>query len=376
MPRGTVHVASSAVPEAEAFDRTHDLPITRIALRFPNWGVFNRHSAWCYLSTLRSLRRLVKRTRPAVVHCGKCLPEGFLARTLRAWGGPPYWCYAHGEELTLARTSSELTWLTRRALRGAAGVVANSRHTRDLLARDWGVSPERVHVLHPGVDTHTFVPAPPDPAVRADLGWGERPVVLTVGALQQRKGQDMMIRALPKLLRRFPDLLYVIAGEGWERTYLERLVNDLGVGAAVQFRGVPQDDELVRCYQQCDLFALPNRQVGWNFEGFGIVLLEAQACGKPVLAGDSGGTAETLRASETGVVADCTSPDALAGAVADCLSDPGRLARMGARARPWAVEQFDWSALLPRAAKLFEGALTTDPARARRPGKTGPVGIL
>ena len=124
--------------------------------------------------------------------------------------------------------------------------------------------------------------------MRARLEWTGRRVVLTVGALQKRKGQDMMIRALPAIRQRCPDVLYAIVGEGWERPYLESLVAELSVADLVQFRATPADDELIECYQQCDLFALPNRQVGWDFEGFGIVLLEAQACGKPVVTGQSG----------------------------------------------------------------------------------------
>jgi phosphatidylinositol alpha-1,6-mannosyltransferase len=359
MPRGSVHVATSLVPEADSFDRTHDLPVTRLPLRLPNWGVFNRRGGLGYLSALQALRRVVRQTRADVIHCGKCLPEGFLAWALHAWGGPPYWCYAHGEELTLARTSMELGWLTRRALRGAAGLIANSQHTRNLLIRDWGVQPERIHVLHPGVDTHAFGPAAPDAAVRAQLGWTERRVILTVGALQQRKGQDTMIQALPRLLKQYPNLLYSISGEGWERPRLEQLVAEHGLQSAVQFRGVPEDDELIRCYQQCDLFALPNRQVGWDFEGFGIVLLEAQACGRAVLAGASGGTAETLQSGETGFVADCSTPESLARVVAEALADPDRLTEMGQRAREWVVGRFDWSALLPQAMQIFGGVPTS-----------------
>jgi phosphatidylinositol alpha-1,6-mannosyltransferase len=289
-----------------------------------------------------------------------------LAWGLRALGGPPYWCFAHGEELTLARTSTELSWLTRRVFRGAVGVIANSGHTREVLIQDWSLLPSRVHVLSPGVDTRVFVPAPPDPDVRRRLGWGARRVVLTVGAMQARKGQDMMLRALPRLLTLFPDLLYVQVGEGWERPRLEQLVDELGLTDAVQFRGARDDQDLVRCYQQCDLFALPNRQVGWDFEGFGIVLLEAQASGKPVLAGASGGTSEAMQVPDTGVILDCTTPGSLAEGVARLLADRPRLAQMGARARAWAVERFDWSVMVAEAVRLFGDALNCSPPRIGR----------
>jgi len=169
--------------------------------------------------------------------------------------------------------------------------------------------------------------------------------VLTVGALQKRKGQDMLIRALSAIRTRVPNVLYAIAGEGWEHRYLEALAREHGVDDIVQFRGAPRFAELVECYQQCDLFALPNRTIGWDFEGFGIVLLEAQACGKPVLAGRSGGTAETIQPGVTGELVDCETPEPLADAVAGLLNAPERLAEMGARAREWAVDRFDWRVL-------------------------------
>jgi phosphatidyl-myo-inositol dimannoside synthase len=364
-PRGSVHVATSETDGGVEFDQTHDLPVTRLPLRLPSWGVLSRKGGTAFFSALRALRKLVRQTKPSVLHCGKCLPEGFLAWTLRKWGGPPYWCYAHGEELTLARTSRELAWLTRRVLRGASGLVANSRHTRELLINDWGVHPDAVHVLHPGMNAAAFVPAEPDGAVRAELGWTGRRVVLTVGALQKRKGQDHLIRALPKLLERYPNLLYSIAGEGWERTYLDGIVAELGVGHAVQFRGTPKDDELVKCYQQCDLFALTNRQVGWDFEGFGIVLLEAQACGRPVLAGASGGTAETLDVGRTGFIADCSTPDRVAEAIRDALASPDRLESMGRLARDWVSSRFDWSALVPQAMTMFLVSADAGPSQRR-----------
>jgi phosphatidylinositol alpha-1,6-mannosyltransferase len=149
-------------------------------------------------------------------------------------------------------------------------------------------------------------------------------------------------------------VLYAIVGDGEEREPLEALVAGEGLGEHVQFLGEVGDEELIRCYQQCDLFALPNRQVGRDIEGFGMVLLEAQACGKPVIAGDSGGTAETMDIPATGRVVDCESPDDLAAAVTEMLSDPDRLRAMGEAARAWVRERFDWDALSRQAEDLFE----------------------
>lgn len=355
-----IHVVSDQAPGAEPFDRASPLPTVRIPLSFASWGVLNVRGARQYAAALLALRKVVARVHPDAIHCGKCLPEGLLAMVFKWCYGIPFDCFVHGEELTLAGTSKELTRLTRKVLREASRVVANSRHTKQLLTSVWRVPEERVVVMHPGVDTTRFVPAPLDSTVRSRLGWEGRRVVLTVGALQKRKGQDMLLRALPAIRARCPDVLYSIVGEGWERTYLDELVAEHHIGDAVQFRGMPSDEELIECYQQCDLFALPNRQVGWDFEGFGIVLLEAQACGKPAIAGSSGGTAEAIAPSRTGELVSCETPDELALIVGDLLEDRERRARMGARAREWVVEHFDWEVLSRQARRILtEGRVTS-----------------
>jgi phosphatidylinositol alpha-1,6-mannosyltransferase len=225
--------------------------------------------------------------------------------------------------------------------------------TQKLLLDDWHLPPERIKVLHPGVDTKRFVPAARDALVRSQLGWENRPVILTVGRLQKRKGHDMMIRALAEIRKAIPDVLYAIAGDGEERQSLEQQVEEAGLTRQVQFLGETDDLQLVTCYQQADLFVLPNRQVGQDIEGFGMVLLEAQACGKPVVAGGSGGTSETMRHPVTGQLIPCDSPEQLAVTVAELLNQPELLATMGRAARDWVVSRFDWSALTVQSEQAF-----------------------
>jgi phosphatidylinositol alpha-1,6-mannosyltransferase len=355
LPRESCVIVAGEALRQEEFDRTHDLRLVRMPLSFSTWGVASLSGLRQYGGTAWRLRRLVRAERVGTVHAGKCLPEGFLAWLLKRWRGLPYLCYVHGEELNVATTSRDLVWLTRRVLHGAAVVLANSHNTEGMLLRDWDVPAERIRVLHPGVDTGRFVPAPHDPESRAHLGWGDRPVVLTVSRLQKRKGHDTVIRALAEVRRTVPDVLYAIVGDGEERGPLERLTADLGLGAHVRFHGELSDAEMLDCYQQCDLFVLANRQVGQDIEGFGMVLLEAQACGKPVVAGASGGTAETMRVPDTGLVVPCDNPEPLAALLAELLPDRERLARMGDAGRQWAVEHFDWAALSRQALDLWPG---------------------
>lgn len=360
-----VVVAGGNCEASTDFDSRVDLRIERLPLDFASWGLLSPRAAVQYVQGFRRIQRLVAEHGPEQIHCAKALPEGLLGLAVRRRHGLPYVCYTHGEELRLAATSRELRMLTRHVLNGAHQVIANSRFTRELLLEDWGVAPAIVTVMTPGVDTQAFAPAARDPHVRARLGWHDRPVILTVGTLQKRKGQDTLIAALPAIRRDHPDVLYAIAGSGLERGYLEGLVREHGLADAVQFRGDADEAELIACYQQCDLFALPNRQIGWDVEGFGIVLVEAQACGKPVVAGRSGGTADTLVTGRTGELVDADSPDAVARTVVRLLGDRPLAARMGAAARGWAVEQFEWRQLAERAAQLFSGnAAQPDSAQA------------
>jgi phosphatidylinositol alpha-1,6-mannosyltransferase len=353
LPREAVAIAAGEDPRQEEFDRGHDLRLVRLPLTMAAWGVRSLCGLKGYWKALRRLVPLVRSERVGRVHAARCLPEGVMALLLKWWLGVPYICYVHGEDVNAASTSRELSWLVRQVFRGADFVIPNSRNTEQILLQEWGLAEQRVRLLHPGVDTTRFVPAMRDASARARMGWGDRRVVLTVGRLQKRKGHDHLILALHRIRQTVPDVLYAIVGDGEEREFLHGLVQREGLQDHVQFLGELNDDQLVRCYQQCDLFALPNRQVGRDIEGFGMVLLEAQACGKPVLAGASGGTAETMRIPETGRVVSCDGCEELAMALSELLADRALLARMGQAGRQWVVEQFDWAVLSRQAERLF-----------------------
>ncbi|HXQ23107.1 MAG TPA: glycosyltransferase family 4 protein [Candidatus Acidoferrales bacterium] len=350
MPRSAVVIAAGACPGDGAFDQTHDLRVHRVPLTFANPGAFSIGNCKRHGAAIREIRRHVRRDAVQQVHCGRVLPEGWLA-----WRcGAAFACFVHGEELHSMGTSRELTWMARRVLRATRCVFANCRHTAGLLQRDWSVPESKLRVLHPGVDTRRFVPAAPDAAARAALAWSGRTVLLTVSRLQKRKGHDRMIEAVGMLRQPFPSVLYAIAGDGEERGALEEQVRRAGLTEYVQFHGALDEAALLHAYQQCDLFVLPNRSVAGDFEGFGMVLLEAQACGRPVIAGASGGTAEAVRAGETGLIVDCTQPAALATAVTGLLHDLPLRQRMGAEGRRWVEDCFDFDTRASMSARLLE----------------------
>ena len=361
MPREQFVIAAGEDPEAAAFDATHSLDIIRTPLTLRDWGLTRWSSLRGYWTSFLALRRIIRKRHIEQLHCGRCIPCGWLALCLQKVTGVPYTVYVHGEDVNAASTGSatgvmssrQLRWMTGRVLKKATAVIANSRNSVRVVTEQWGVPPERVHLLHPGVDTTYFVPAPRDSAVRAQLGWGERPVLLTAGRLQRRKGQDTMIRALKHIRQTVPDVLYAIIGGGEDLEYLQQLAASEGQTDHVLFMGKVSDEALRQAYQQADVFVLANRQIGTDIEGFGMVLLEAQASGTPVVAGDSGGTAETLSPGVTGYVVPCETSEPVAKVLAELLADPARRATMGEAARTWAVDHFDWVALSRQAETLF-----------------------
>ena len=324
-------------------------------------GFFSPRGVIGYLGSLRVAAKMHRADQFRLVISGSCLTTGWVAWLLKKRHGIPYVCLVHGEEVYVPETgdvsgtlsSRQHRLMTRWVLHGADRVIANSENTRDILTTTWGLPEEDVRVVHPGVDTNRYVPAERCDIFRRNVGWEGRKVVITVGRLQRRKGHDTMIRALPSIRQSIPNILYVIVGDGEELSRLKGLADEFEVEECVQFHTSIVDRDLIPFYQQSDLFVLPNRQVGSDIEGFGIVLLEAQACGLPVIAGASGGTKEAVDCGRSGYIIPCDNPFNLEECVMQLLSDGEKAATIGRYAREWAVKRFDWGIL----ARKFEQAM-------------------
>jgi phosphatidylinositol alpha-1,6-mannosyltransferase len=354
LPPEQFMVAAADVPGAAEFDRAHSHTVFRLPMAITDRGLRRPSSLKFYLRTAWRVRRLVKRHGVGLLVCGRNLPEGFVGLLVHRLCGVPFAFFNHGEDIGVSRTSREMTWMTRRVMKRATAALANSFNTRRMLVDDWGYPAEKVCVIQPGVDAAKFVPAAADERFRAEMGWTGRTLLLTVGRLQKRKGHDTVIRALPAVRAKVPNVLYAVVGTGDEEASLRRLAAECGVGEAVRFLGGIGDEVMTKCYQQCDLFVLANRTVGADIEGFGMVLLEAQACGKAVVAGDSGGTGETMSVPDTGRIVNCDGPEKLAEVLTELLTDPAELAAMGRRGRAWVEGRFDWPRVAARAREVFE----------------------
>lgn len=307
-------------------------------------------------SVARRMRRLIGSHDIDTVWFGAAAPLALLSPLARQAGATRVIASTHGHEvgwsmLPVARTA------LRRIGNDADVVTFISQYTRSRFSAAFGPG-AALERLSPGVDTDRFEPNSVARAqMRARYGLGDRPVVVCVSRLVPRKGQDMLIRALPAIRQRIPGTTLVIVGGGPYRDELRRLVHGFGVAADVVFTdGVPAE-ELPAHHAMADVFAMPcrTRGSGLDVEGLGIVYLEASAMGVPVVAGDSGGAPESVIDGTTGLVVNGWDVGAVAAAVGDLLADPDRAAEMGAAGRQWVVDEWQWRTKAHRLSQLLAG---------------------
>jgi phosphatidylinositol alpha-1,6-mannosyltransferase len=209
--------------------------------------------------------------------------------------------------------------------------------------------------IAPGIDTDHF--SPQDAThLRSELGLVHKKVIVSVGRLVHRKGQDVLIEAMPTIIEQVPEAHLLMIGEGPYRSYLETRVKSLGIQESVTFIGRIQYADLPEYICVGDIFVMPSRSrlAGLEVEGLGIVYLEASACGLPVIAGNSGGAPDAVLHGETGLVVDGTRKADVAAATVELLLDSKRSKAMGARGREWIIQEWRWEIWSERFTKLLK----------------------
>jgi phosphatidylinositol alpha-1,6-mannosyltransferase len=317
-----------------------------------------RHPTSLMLPTPDVARRaadILRVERCEAVWFGASAPLALLTPALRRAGATRVLASTHGHEVGWSMLPG-----ARQALRRIGSMVDVltfvSRYTRSRFAAAFGPL-AALEYLPPGVDADLFRP---DPAARALLraryGLGDRPTVVCVSRLVPRKGQDMLIQAMPLIRRQIPDAALLLAGGGPDRERLAALAGATGVAEHVVFSGSVPWAELPGHYAAGDVFAMPSRTRGGGLdvEAFGLVYLEASATGLPVVAGRSGGAPETVRDGVTGYVVDGRQAGELAEVLIGLLTDHERAAKLGSAGREWALDTWDWSSLADRLRRLLD----------------------
>jgi phosphatidylinositol alpha-1,6-mannosyltransferase len=335
LPPDQVTVLTTPYEGSSSFDATQHYRIERV----------NRSILLPTPDLLRRVRTLADEVGAGLVVFDPALPVGMLGPRLDR----PYAVVLHGAEITVPARLPVARRGLARVLRGARHVIAASAYAECEARRVMGDAMPPTTLVPPGVDHERFRPLSDEQRhkARADLGLDpDGCLVVSVSRLVPRKGMDTLIAAAVHLSRTHPDLSVAIAGSGRDRNRLERLVKRLG--APVRLLGAVPDDQLPALYGCGDVFAMACRERwgGLDQEGFGIVFLEAAACGVAQVAGASGGAGDAVADGETGlVVAEPGEPEAVAAALERLIEDPALRRRMGEFARRRAVDEFSYDLL-------------------------------
>ena len=340
-----IHILTASVPGSEEHDREHPNNVIRVDLQRVRW--LKPESLLMYIRLLLHAFKICFSHKIQVIHAGRVLPEGLVAIIAGKIFSIKTVIYAHGEEITTWRQAAKFKAMSF-AYRKADKVIANSEFTRDELLK-LGVMAERICLVHPGVDIDTFRSGLETIKQRELIKLqAEQNLILSVGRLSRRKGFDQVIKSLPSLIDKGFDVHYAIVGLGEDLSYLKSLAESCGVTDRVHLLGHVEAADLPHWYNACDIFAMPNREINGDTEGFGLVFLEAAACGKTVLAGLSGGTGSAVIDGVSGLRIDGSVLASVESGLAKLLGDESVRTKLEQQGMLRARSEFSWAAVASR----------------------------
>ena len=338
LPRDSVIVYTSAQENSVAFDESWQ----------KDYGVeVIRDKSRILLPTLRVgkvVRKIARDKNITVTIFGAAAPLALLSQGLRRAGVEQIIALTHGHEVWWAKVWP-FSLMMRRIGNGVDHLTYLGEFTRKQISKALSHDARNAMIkIAPGINTEHFRPTSSAIALREDLGLSTKQVIVSVGRLVHRKGQDTLIDAMPEILRSIPDAHLLFVGEGPYRKELVKRAKKLSVLESITFLGRINYVDLPRYFCVGDIFAMPSRSrlAGLEVEGLGIVYLEASACGLPVIAGNSGGAPDAVLNDVTGFAVDGTSPSEVSRAAITLLSDPELVASMGAKGRQWVIDEWRW----------------------------------
>lgn len=304
----------------------------------------------------QAVGRLVKKSGIEVACFGAATPLGLLAPTLRGSGVQRIVSLTHGHEVWWARVFP-FSWALRRIGDSVDVLTFLGEFTHRKISSALSKKAAAAMVqIAPGIDSVIFAPRKVSDEFLSSHNLLNKRVILCVGRLVQRKGQDRLIEALGLIRTAVPSAHLLIVGEGAYRSALEKIANRNGLTDAVTFVGKVSLAELPTFFSAGEVFAMPSRSRfgGLEIEGLGIVYLEASSCGLPIVAGNSGGAPDAVLDGVTGIVVDGTNVGEIARAIIELLSDPVRAQRMGKAGRQWVADQWSWESWSEKFRKLLQ----------------------
>lgn len=292
----------------------------------------------------RAAKKIVAVKNIDVVVFGAAAPLALMSPSLRKSGVKKIIALTHGHEVWWAKIFP-FKLAIKRIGKNVDHLTYLGEFTRQAISEALSrKSATEMVKIAPGIDTAHFIPQPDAMQKRKELGLQDKKIIISVGRLVHRKGQDNLIQAMPAVLKKIPNAHLLLVGEGPYKKHLEKLVMRLSLKQNVTFAGRIMYDRLPSYLSAADLFAMPSRSrfFGLEVEGLGIVYLEASACGIPVVAGNSGGAPDAVLEGVTGLCVDGTNIEQITGAIIEICRDAERASHMGAAGRNWIADQWRW----------------------------------
>jgi phosphatidylinositol alpha-1,6-mannosyltransferase len=292
----------------------------------------------------RAAKKIVAAKNINVVVFGAAAPLALMSPSLRKSGVKKIIALTHGHEVWWAKIFP-FRLAIKRIGKSVDHLTYLGEFTRQAISKPLTrKSATEMVKIAPGIDTAHFIPQPDAMQKREELGLQDKKIIISVGRLVHRKGQDNLIQAMPAVLKKIPNAHLLLVGEGPYKKHLEKLVMKSSLEQNVTFAGRIMYDRLPSYLSAADLFAMPSRSrfFGLEVEGLGIVYLEASACGIPVVAGNSGGAPDAVLEGVTGLCVDGTNIEQITGAIVEICRDAERASHMGAAGRNWIVDQWRW----------------------------------
>lgn len=290
-----------------------------------------------------NLRAIIKREGITTAAFGAAAPLGLLSTSIKRAGVTRTVALTHGHEVWWAKVFP-FNLLLRRIGSTVDVLTYLGDFTRAAISQGISAKAQSSMVkVAPGIDVDHFIPTDAS-ALRESLGITKKKVIVSVGRLVHRKGQDCLIESMPQILSSVPDAHLLLIGQGPYREHLQELVRKHRLESSVTFIGRIEYKDLPMYLCAGEIFAMPSRSrlMGLEVEGLGIVYLEASSCGLPVLAGSSGGAPDAVVQNITGLVVDGTNHEQIATAAIDLLNNSVASQLMGAAGRQWIVENWRW----------------------------------
>ncbi|MGO5013611.1 glycosyltransferase family 4 protein [Niallia sp. Sow4_A1] len=339
-PKNTYVLTSKkgSVAEQEAFDRKQNFKIYRTDI---SNGINFVKQLFKLFPLYKEVKKIIKKHKIDEVHFGNTLPVGLLG--ILFGRKIDFYTYLYGLDILNAKNSIIKRYILKEILKSSSKVITISNYTKNTII-SLGIEKEKIKIISPGFSvpneySHRFINLREKYSISMDTK-----IILTVARLHERKGHDKVIEAIKLVNKQNEKLLYVICGKGPYEMDLKNLVKEQGLGKQVLFTGEVTDEELAYWYKEADIFIMASRQIGTvgDVEGYGIVFLEANYYGVPVIGGDSGGIPDAIRHEQTGFLVDPLNPSEIADRINYLIANEEVCKTIGRQGKEWVINSCTW----------------------------------